>query len=136
MAFIGPSEDKMAIRELYGCYADASMRGDLEEWLACWAEDCRWDSHVFNRSGKADLREQWNALWVNFDKVAFLGEVTAIEIDGPEAIGRSATQETIRLTNGGVYKLVGRYEDRLVRVNGKWLFSRRDYHVVAEDLPK
>ena len=36
----------------------------------------------------------------------------------------------------GIRELVGRYEDRLVRVSGKWLLSRRDYHVVAEELPQ
>jgi uncharacterized protein (TIGR02246 family) len=136
MAFTGPSEDRLAIRDLYGRYGDASTRGDAEEWLTCWTEDGQWNTHLFKRSGKADLREQWDALWANFEKVGFLGEVGAIEVDGDKATCRSVAREIIRLTNGGLYKLVGRYDDYLVRKNGEWLFARRDYQPLIEELPE
>ena len=136
MAFTGPIEDRLAIRDLYGSYGDASSRGDVEEWLTCWTEDGQWRTHVFDRSGKGELREQWDMLWANFDKVAFLGEVGSIEIDGDKATGRSVAREIIALSGGGIYKLVGRYEDCLVRQKGKWLFARRNYQPIVEELPE
>lgn len=135
MAFTGPTEDRLAIRDLYGLYSDASWRGDRDDWEACWAEDCQWNTHLFGRSGKHELREQWDALWANFRSLAILSEIGAIEVDGDRAMARCVAREIIRLVDGGLYKLVGRYEDRLVRENGTWLFSRRDYQPLVEELP-
>ena len=42
MAFTGPVEDRLAIRELYGTYGDSSWRGDREQWVSCFTEDGRW----------------------------------------------------------------------------------------------
>jgi ketosteroid isomerase-like protein len=136
MAFSGPMEDRLAIRDLYDCYGDASTRGDVEAWLACWTDDAQWNSHLFNRTGKDDLRTQWDALWANFDKLAFLAQVGSIEVDGETARCRSVAREIVRLSSGGVYKLVGRYDDFVVRRNGKWLFARRDYLPLVEELPQ
>jgi ketosteroid isomerase-like protein len=135
MAFTGPIEEQLAIRDLYACYGDASTRADTEDWLACWTEDGQWRSHIFQRSGKDQVREQWDLLWANFEKVGFLGEVGAIEVDGDKAVCRSVAREIIRLKSGGVYKLVGRYDDLVVRQNGKWLFARRVYQPLVEELP-
>jgi hypothetical protein len=79
---------------------------------------------------------QWDASWVNFDKVVFLGDVSAIDVKGDTAAARSIAQESIRLKSGGLYRLSGRYEDLLVRKNGEWLFARRDYQPLIEELPE
>ena len=34
MTNTGPMEDRLAIRELFGLYGDASCKGDAEAWLA------------------------------------------------------------------------------------------------------
>jgi len=135
MAFTGSIEDRLAIRELYGSYGDASSRGDPETFLACWTDDGQWNSHIFQRSGKAELRAQWDLLWTNFDKVGFVSEVGSIEIDGDTANCRSVAREIVLLKGGGVYKLVGRCQDRVVRQDGRWLFARRDYEPLVEELP-
>ena len=134
MAFIGSIEDRLAIRELYACYGDASSCANLNDWLACWADDGEWNTHIFERKGKTALGEQWDLIWANFSKVAFIGEVGAIEVDGDKALGRSVAQEIVRLKNGGIYKLIGRYEDQLVRKSGKWLFAKRNYEPIAEEV--
>lgn len=135
MPFSGPTEDKLAIRELYDTYGDASCRGDVETFLTCWTEDGQWNTHIFTRTGKAELREQWNALWTGFEKVAFLGNVLSMEIDGDKASTRSVAREIIALKGGGVFKLAGLYRDQLVRQDGQWLFQQRDYEVLVEELP-
>lgn len=135
MPFTGPMEDRLAIRELYDTYGDASCRGDVETFLTCWIDDGQWNTHLFTRTGKAELREQWDTLWTGFDKVAFIGNVLSIEVDGDTASCRALAREIINLKGGGVFKLAGLYHDRLTRQGGQWLFAQRDYEVLVEELP-
>lgn len=135
MPFIGTREDKEAIRELYATYSDASACEDSETFVGCFAEDGQWNTHIFSRHGKAELREQWDQLWAAFDKVGFLTEIGSIEVDGDRAACRCVAREIIRLKNGGIYKLIGKYRDELVKQDGRWLFARRDYEPIAEEVP-
>jgi uncharacterized protein (TIGR02246 family) len=136
MAFTGPIEDRLAIRDLYSTYTDASSRGDREGWLACFTEDGVWHTHLFEVSGRDGLRGQWDALWANFTAVSFLGEVGMIEVTGDSAQARAYAREVILLADGKVYRLAGRYDDELVRVNGEWLFARRNYQPLVDEAPK
>jgi len=135
MPFTGPKEDRDAIRELYAAYSDASACGDVNSFLASFGEQGQWNTHIFQRQGKAELRSQWDELWVAFDKVGFLTEIGSIEVDGDRAACRCVAREIIRLKSGALYKLIGQYRDELVRENGKWVFARRDYDPIAEEVP-
>ena len=135
MAFTGSLEDRIAIRELYDTYADGSSSGDAETFLSCWTDNGQWNTHLFTRTGKAELREQWDQLWAGFDKVAFLGNVLSIEVDGDTASTRALAREIVGLKGGGVFKLSGLYNDQLVREGGKWLFAKRDYSLLVQELP-
>ena len=135
MTNTGPMEDRLLIRELFGLYGDASCKGDTGAWLATFAEDCEWNSHMFNRKGKSDLREQWDQLWLAFDKLGFLSEIGWIQVDGDKARASSQAREIIRLKDGGLFKLIGHYDDELVRDNGQWLFARRNYQPLVLEEP-
>jgi uncharacterized protein (TIGR02246 family) len=136
MAFTGPMEERLAIRDLYGTYTDASSRGDRESWLACFTKDGEWNTHLFKASGSEGLRRQWDALWANFKSVSFMSEVGMIQITGDSATARAYTREVVLLADGKIYRLDGRYDDELVRVNGKWLFARRNHQPLIEQLPE
>jgi len=136
MAFTGPVEDRLAIRDLYGTYTDVSCRGDREGWLACFTEAGEWNTHLFRAAGRDGLRSQWDALWANFAAVSFLGEVGMISVTGERAQARAYTREVILLADGKVYRLAGRYDDELVRVRGEWLFARRNYQPRVDELPR
>lgn len=137
MPFTGPKEDRDAIRELYATYSDASARGDADAFIACFADDGQWNTHIFQRRGKDELRAQWNDLWqgMGFEKVGFLTEIGSIEVEGDKAAVRSVAREIIKLKSGGLFKLIGKYSDQLVRQDGQWLFAQRDYDVIAEEPP-
>lgn len=135
MTNTGPMEDRLLIRELFGLYGDASCKGDAEAWLATFADDCEWNSHMFNRKGKAALRDQWDQLWLAFDKLGFLSEIGWIQVEGDKARASSQAREIIRLKDGGLFKLIGHYDDELVRENGQWLFSRRNYQPLVLEEP-
>ncbi len=135
MGFTGSTEDKEAIRELYARYSDASACADVEAFLACFAEDGQWNTHIFQRRGQSELRSQWEQLWLGFEKVGFLTEIGSIEIEGSRAACRCVAREIIRLKAGGLFKLISQYRDELVLENGAWVFLRRDYDPIAEETP-
>ncbi len=131
----GPMEDRLAIRELFGLYGDASCHGDTDAWLELFAEDCEWNSHIFQCSGKTELRAQWEQLWAAFGELGFLSEIGWIAVDGNTARASSQAREIIRLKDGGLFKLIGHYEDELVKQNGEWLFTRRNYRPLVTEAP-
>jgi ketosteroid isomerase-like protein len=140
MPFTGPIEDRLQIRELYGTYADASWRGDRETWIGCWTPDGRWTSPMFASpmcecTGHTALRAQWDALWQHRQAVMSLGEIGSIEVAGNAAHVRSYAREDILLKTGGVLKLAGRYDDKLVLLTGRWHFARRTYTPMFDEPP-
>lgn len=136
MAFTGPVEDRLAIRELYGTYGDASWRGDREQWVSCFAPDGRWTSHLFDTVGHDALRETWNGLWKDWEAVAFIGEIGAMEITGDTAQARSYAREVVKMKNGAIFKLCGHYADALRKIDGAWKFARRDYMLTIGEFPE
>ena len=135
MAFTGSLEDRLLIRELYGRYADASWRGDREDWVSCFTDGGRWTSHLFDCTGKDELRETWDELWADWSHVAFLSEIGSIEVDGDTARTRSYAREIVQFRNGGIFKLAGHYQDELVRLDGVWFFSSRAYTATIMEEP-
>ena len=131
MRFSGPMEDRLAIQELHACYADASSRNAREDWLACWADDAKWYSHIFQCDGKEAIAAQFDQIMGMFDELAFISQHGPIQVEGNTARGRAVAREIGRLKDGGVFKLVGAYDDTFVRRDGVWLFARRDYRPIV-----
>jgi ketosteroid isomerase-like protein len=134
MAFTGPIEDRIAIRELYDAYADGANRMDREAWLAPWAEDAVWKTHYFEQHGIAAIGEKYDELMAPVTTTSFLTQVCAIEVDGDTARARAIAQERLKMA-GGSYRLTGRYEDGLARIGGEWRFKHREYNVMYEEPP-
>lgn len=133
MSFTGPLEDRIAIRELHGTYADTAFGSDMQGWLDCWTDDCVWVTPLGEVRGKARMAEQWGKIGDSFGMIAFFAVVGAIEIDGDRATARSYVREIATMHDGGLYKVVGRYDDELVRENGAWRFSRRAYSALIRE---
>jgi ketosteroid isomerase-like protein len=132
MNFEGPLEDRLQIRERYGAYSDAAFRKDVDAWLSNWADDCVWFTWGQEFHGKAAMRAQWETVWTTMDHMAFFAEVAAIQVHGDAASARAYCHEILFLKDGGVRKIIGAYEDRLVRRDGAWLFARRDYKLLGD----
>ena len=127
MAFTGPPEDRLAIRELYGSYSDATAQADRDGWLSCWNEDCRWTSPTFDHAGKPGLAAQWDSLWQHYKRFAFYAELGATVVTGDHATARATTREIAWLKDGTIQKFAGRYEDELRRESGVWRFAHRRF---------
>lgn len=134
MPFTGPIEDRLAIRDLYDAYADASIRGDREDWLACWSDDAHWWTHYFEQRGKDALGTQYDQLMAAVKQTIFTGQVCSIEVTGDSARCRALCSERLLMGDIGQHLLTGFYHDELVREQGRWLFSSRVYKVLTEEL--
>jgi ketosteroid isomerase-like protein len=131
--FDGPLEDRVLIRERYGAYSDAVFQRDCDAWLACWTEDGVWDIFDKEICGKPALRQQWDETWSMLERMAFFSEVGSIEVEGERAAVRSYCLEIVALQGGESLKVVAHYADELAKVDGEWLFSRRQYAILIRE---
>lgn len=134
MAFTGPLEDRILIRELHGQYADASFRADKQGWLDCWTEDCTWSTGSFGDFvGKQAMGAQWDRLWETMTDLAFFTETAAVDVTGDTASARCYVREVFKLANGTQHALIARYDDDLRREGGAWKFVRRSYTIMQRE---
>ena len=133
MAFTGPIEDRILIRERYNAYSDASNRQDEDAYLACWAEDGVRIGQGLTVTGKAALQQQWRQFWTILAKMAFFSEVGGIEVMGDTARAHVFCREIIVLKDGALWKVVGQYQDELVRQGESWVFARREYTLLIDE---
>ena len=131
--FEGPLEDRLAIRERIEAYSDAVFRHDADAWSACWAEDSVWSLPGFEVSGKAKIRAAWEGALAAFETAAFFAVPGATEVSGETATARVYTQEVLILRAGGVRRIVGAYDDGLVKAGGAWLFKSRRYRILHDE---
>lgn len=131
--FSGPVEDQLKIRERIDSYCDATCRQALDDYLACWTADGTRLGQGGECHGTAQLRAHWDGIWKFVSKMAFMAQVGAIEITGEEARARSYCLEVLQLVGGGTRRLIGMYDDKLVRVEGEWLFRERNYRIFIDE---
>jgi len=136
MAFSGPLEDRTLIRERYSAYSGASTRMDVDAWMDCWADDCKWTVPWGEIRGKDALRAQTSAIFQGLKGMAFFMDVGSIEVNGDEAKCQCHCLEIFILPDGTRNDLIGLYEDRMVRqADGQWRFIVRDYKVHIGEPP-
>ncbi len=132
-AYEGALEDRIAIRERIDAYSDAVFRIDADDWIACWAEDSVWRLPGMETKGRANIKAAWRGAMTNYALAGFFATPGSIRISGDAAEARVYTQETLVLKAGGVTRIVGAYDDRLVREGGEWLFASRDYAILHHE---
>ena len=136
MAFTGPMEDRLLIRELYDTYADCGSRGDREGWLDCFAKDARWKTHYFELQGREAIAAKYDEIMGAVTDTVFFVQMGAVEVDGDTARVRMQQDESLLFPNGSTYDLVGEYNDVCVKRDGRWWFRDKVYLVKREKLPE
>ncbi|MEL7128913.1 MAG: nuclear transport factor 2 family protein [Pseudomonadota bacterium] len=133
MSFMGPVEDRLAIRELIDTYSDAVARRDADAWIATWTDDASWDlvGHVVE--GRDAILQTWLGAMGTFDFVAFHAAPGSIEIDGDQAKVRVYVSEVLVPNGGGLRRVEGAYADTCRKVDGAWRFSSRAYKILLDD---
>lgn len=132
MPFEGSLEDRIAIRELIESYGDAVFRRDEAAWAANWAEESVWTLAGVGVKGKANIVAMWKGAMAGFSTVTFFANPGAIRVNGDSAEVRVYTLEFLVETGGKSRRVVGQYDDRLVKENGAWLFQSRSYRILNE----
>jgi uncharacterized protein (TIGR02246 family) len=133
MAFQGPLEDRIAIRELLESYGDAVFRHDPVAWGDCWAQDATWTLPGIGATrGRAAIVETWRAAMHRFEQVSFHTTLGALAIAGDRAEGRAYTSEVLKPKAGGILRMEGAYEDLIIRQEGRWLFAARSWRVLVD----
>lgn len=133
MRSTGPLEDRLAIRELMEAYGDAVFRHDAEGWADCWTQDAVWDLMGHEVRGLDAMIPAWKAAMSSFRLAGFFVFPGVTTVVGDTARSRSHTQEHLILNDGGARRIIGRYEDELLREDGCWRFAVRRYAVLNED---
>lgn len=145
MAFTGPLEDRLAIRELMNTHAHGVMTKDPEIWGSIWAEDAFWELLEYPDLGGFDGKEAIVDAWVEALKVyglddmkkpmVYFMEPGTIVVDGDRARAVAYTHEVYQHPESKkIVRGTGRYDDVLEKRNGQWLFVRRAYGIVHEQV--
>jgi uncharacterized protein (TIGR02246 family) len=130
--FTGPLEDRVAIAELNGTYADGVVRADAATWASVWADDAAWDLMGQRAEGKEAILALWQAAMSGLEAVSFHCVPCMIEVTGNTARARVQTQEILKPKAGKARHVGGLYEDELRKEDGRWLFTRRSFRIIAE----
>lgn len=131
--FDGPIEDRLAIRERIEAYADAVFRRDADAWIANWSENGVWRIGDVELCGRAQIRAAWAAAMDAYSVTAFFSTPGAIHVTGAQAAARAYAREILVDRSGKLTKVVGAYDDQLVKEAGVWLFARRSYTVLHSE---
>jgi uncharacterized protein (TIGR02246 family) len=130
--FTGPIEDRVAIAELNGTYADGVVRIDAGTWASVWADDAHWDLMGHQTEGKEAIVTFWNGAMSGLEAVSFHCVPCMIEVTGDTAKARVQTQEILKPRDAKARHVGGLYEDELRKIHGRWLFTSRTFKIIAE----
>jgi len=130
--FTGPLEDRLAIHELNGTYADGVVRFDAATWASVWAEDAHWDLMGHAVAGKAAIVAFWEQAMGGLEAVSFHCVPCMIAVTGDTARARVQTQEILKPKGAPARHVGGLYEDELAKIDGVWRFTSRKFAIVAE----
>ena len=132
-------EDELAIRRLLVDYAVTQDARDYAGYAALFAKEGEWVNGKTVYKGREAIYNMLVRLYGDPPPAGYVNNESyhlvtnpEIEIDGDRAKARSRHLLIIRGPDGHPWPvLTGRYEDELIREDGKWKFLRRvDYPVM------
>jgi hypothetical protein len=139
---ISPSEaaDRLAIRELVEAYAHCADRRDAKGQMALFTEDTHFvvymnakdpkpSSELHSRAALAPVFDDLNKYAATMH---FVGQSTILTLTSDRATGEAYTLAHHLTIDGGKRRLMIaalRYSDKLVKLDGAWLFEERLLYV-------
>lgn len=134
MAFIGPIEDRLEIRELIATYANAVTRNDPVAYAECWAEDGIWSIPALPGMERIEGRDAIMAIWVEAMKLFPFQVMLAVPgetiVTGDTARGITYNQELNGTISGVTQRWTCEYNDEYVKRDGRWQIKSRTLRVL------
>jgi uncharacterized protein (TIGR02246 family) len=131
-------EEKDAIRELIAEYCFRIDAADYERWAELFTEDGVFEvTGMFRHEGRAAILGFTKMIPLNAKGMPPFKHCTlnhVIEVDGDRARARCYLL-LVQEGNPLQLNLAGRYEDELVKHDGRWRFARRVAHFDLHSLP-
>jgi ketosteroid isomerase-like protein len=122
-------EDRLMINDLFVRYTTALDAGDVETIVACFTEDGALESPAVGvysgRQGIRDFAMRFARFREGGSQLRHFISNLAVEVNGNEA--RATCYLLNIITRHGRTELLapGRYDCRLAKVGGEWLFAHR-----------
>jgi 3-phenylpropionate/cinnamic acid dioxygenase small subunit len=132
MAITGTWEDREQIRELYARYAFTVDYGRYQDWVKCFTSNGVFDSPRFGKFEGAESLLKFTAVYqesMGGAQVRHVMSNVSFEVSGDRAMGGCYLSYYHCKDNKVSLAALGRYEDRLRKVNGEWLFESRRVHL-------
>jgi hypothetical protein len=141
MAFSGPMEARLEVRELIERYANAVTQRNVTAWSDLWEDDAVWSMPDLGTGitlrTKTTIVSSWVELmrqyhgpaeepWA-FSFVSVLGEM---DLHGERGTVRSYSVEAYADATGRTVHLKGQYDDEVTRRGGCWRFSKRVWRLM------
>jgi hypothetical protein len=132
--FSGPIEDRFALGELNASYGHAVSSHDLNALGRLWAEDGLWTHPQYGTlRGLPSIMTVLGAALNAYPLLVFMGHLGQLAVNGDEASGSVYVDEVVADMTGNASRVAGRYDDRYVRRDGRWLFAERHYRICHLD---
>ncbi len=127
------AREKEAIAELIARYNYAIDHNDFQGWADCFAPEGVFDGMIGRYAAHTEL-DRFTAdvkkLTVTTPNLRHYVTNIQTEIHGDEARSRCFLMMTSTTKEGGAKIVIaGEYEDKLVKRNGRWLFTERKVHL-------
>lgn len=122
-------EDRMMINDLFVRYTTALDAGDVETIVACFTEDGALESPAVGiysgRQGIREFAERFARFQQRGSQLRHFISNLAMQVDGDAA--RATCYLLNVITRNGKTELMapGRYDCRLAKIDGEWLFKHR-----------
>ena len=132
----GSVEDRLAIRELMETFAVGAMRVDLDIWGSTWADEAVWGLPSMEQpaSGKANVLASFKEKMAYVDFMSMISFPSDLVFNGDTATGKAYCRELIYPKSGGHMIVVGCFDDKYVKRDGRWYFVSRIYEVMGKDM--
>ena len=121
-------EEKEELRDLVTRYCLYIDSGRYDDWVATFTEDGVFDSPILGRwQGKAALKQFTDKYrtWTGNNQPRHCVMNVLVNVEGNHATGECYLLMTHASEGKTELVVSGRYEDRMEKVNGKWLFKER-----------
>lgn len=127
----GSIQDRLEIRELIEAFAVRVTLHDPELWSQVWAPDGTWvlPSEPQGVNGRDNIREAFKQKMAAVENIHMTCTPADMHIVGDKATGKTFCRETIYIKGGMKKVLIACFHDEYVKIEGQWLFQRRDYKV-------